>query len=91
MQTYEYRPDKFPDQPRAGPFVANLSGFLLSVLYGLPGLHLGPGQPLTWPSRPVVLPDGWNAIEVERVWVHGRPARLIARHGDERARLDDLG
>jgi hypothetical protein len=36
----------------------------------------------------VVLPAGWKAIEVDRVWVRGRPARLIARHGDERARIE---
>lgn len=88
LQTYEYRPDVFPEQPRAGPFVANLSGFLLSLVYGLPGLRLGPGDPSTWPSRPVILPQGWTAIEVDRLWVHGQPARLIARHGEERARLE---
>jgi hypothetical protein len=81
-------PDRFPEQPRAGPFVANLSGFLLGLVYRLPGLRLGAGDPSTWPSRPVVLPAGWEAIEVERLWVHGRPARLIARHGEERAQLE---
>jgi hypothetical protein len=88
LQTYEYRPDRFPEQPRAGPFVANLSGFLLGLVYGLPGLRLGPGDPSTWPSRPVVLPAGWEAIEVERLWVRGRPARLTARHGEQRAQLE---
>jgi hypothetical protein len=34
-----------------------------------------------------VLPTGWNAIEVDRVWVRGRPARLTARQGAERAEL----
>jgi hypothetical protein len=90
LQTYEYRPDKFPEQPRAGPFFANLSGFLLGLLYGLPGLHLGPGDPASWARRSVVLPSGWEAIEVERLWVRGRPARLLARHGDERSRLEFL-
>jgi hypothetical protein len=27
------------------------------------------------------MPDLWEAIEVERIWVRGRPARLLARHG----------
>jgi hypothetical protein len=88
FQTYEYRPDRFPEQPRAGPFFANLSGFLLGLLYGLPGLHLGPGSPTTWPTRPVVLPFGWEAIEVERLWAHGRPAHVLARQGDERAQVE---
>jgi hypothetical protein len=25
---------------------------------------------------------------VERLWVHDRPARLVARHGEERAQLE---
>ena len=37
MQTLEYRADVFPEQPRAGPFFANLGGFLLSLLTGFPG------------------------------------------------------
>jgi hypothetical protein len=88
LQTYEYRPDRWPEQPKAGPFFANMGGFLVGLLYGLPGLRLGTGDPATWPCRPVVLPAGWDAIEVERLWVHGQPAHLVARHGDDRARID---
>ena len=87
-QTLEYRPDRFPDQPLAGPFFANLAGFLLGCLCGLPGLRPDAGDPAGWCRRAVVLPAGWEAIMVERLWVRGRPARLIARHGDERARID---
>jgi hypothetical protein len=90
LQTYEYRPDRFPEQPRAGPFFANLSGLLVGLLYGLPGLRLGSGNPSTWPSRRVVLPAGWDAIEVERLWIRGTAARLIARHDDERAHIEML-
>jgi trehalose/maltose hydrolase-like predicted phosphorylase len=87
-QTLEYRPDRFPDQPLAGPFCANLAGFLLGCLCGLPGLRPDAGDPAGWCRRPVVLPAGWETIEVERLWVRGRPARLVARHGDERARIE---
>ena len=31
MQTLEYRKDVFPEQPPAGPFFANLGGFLLGL------------------------------------------------------------
>ena len=44
MQTLEYRQDVFPEQPRAGPFFANLGGFLLSLLTGFPG-------PSAWMGR----------------------------------------
>ena len=88
LQTLEMSPSRFPDKPRSGPFFANLGGFLSGLLYGLPAIRLGPGEPETWPSRPVVLPDGWRSIEVERAWVRGRPARIVARHGADRATLE---
>jgi hypothetical protein len=33
------------------------------------------------------MPAGWNGIEVDRVFVRQEPARLVARHGAERAEL----
>jgi hypothetical protein len=90
MNVHEYRPDKFPEQPVAGPFCANLSGFLLGCIYGYPGLVLGHGAPETWCARPVVMPAGWDGIEIERIWARGRPARLAADHDAEAARLEWL-
>jgi hypothetical protein len=90
MNTHEYREDRFPEQPVAGPFFANMGAFLTTLIYGLPGIALSDREPETWACRPVVLPRGWNAIEVERVWVRGRQMRMIAEHGAERARLDPL-
>jgi len=88
MNIHEYREDKFPEQPIAGPFVANLAGFLFGCLFGLTRLRPNAGDPSSWfESGPIVLPEGWDAIEVERIWVHGRPARLVARHGADRAEL----
>jgi trehalose/maltose hydrolase-like predicted phosphorylase len=87
MQTLEYRPDVFPDQPRAGPFFANLGGFLIGLLTGFPGLQPGPGDAQNWAKREIVLPEGWTGIEVERVWIRGRPYKLVARQGAERAQL----
>ena len=88
LQTLEQAPARDPETPRAGPFFANLGGFLMSLLYGLPGIRLGPGRPETWPNRPVVLPAGWRSIEVERAWVRMDPARIVARHGAERASIE---
>jgi hypothetical protein len=88
LQTLEMSPEKFPDKPPSGPFFANLGGFLMGLMYGLPAIRLGPGEPETWPSRPVVLPDGWRSIEVERAWIRNRPARIVAEHGAERAVIE---
>ena len=89
-QILEYRADRFPEQPRAGPFFANMGGFLTSLLFGFTGIRVGSGMPESWPERPVVLPAGWEAIEVDRLWVRGRAMRLSARHGAERAELTAL-
>jgi hypothetical protein len=85
--TTEYSPTAYPNQPRAGPFTANLGGFLTSCLYGLTGLRLSAGEPPDWFERRVVLPTGWDAIEVGRVWARRQPCALRAEHGAERARL----
>jgi len=88
-QILEYRPDRFPEQPRAGPFFANMGGFLSGLLLGFPRLEPSEGEPESWAKAPVVLPAGWQAIEIDRLWVRGRPMRLAARQG-EFARLIPL-
>jgi trehalose/maltose hydrolase-like predicted phosphorylase len=87
LQTLETRPDRAPETPRAGPFFANLGAYLSGLLYGFPALRIGPEDPATWPQRPVVLPEGWRSIEVERAWIRGRPVSIVARHGADRAEL----
>jgi trehalose/maltose hydrolase-like predicted phosphorylase len=86
LQTLEYRADRFPEQPQAGPFFANIGGFLTSLLFGFAGLEPSiEGE--DWAHRPIVLPQGWRAIEIDRLWIHGRAMKLVARHGAERAEL----
>lgn len=89
-QCLEYRLDHEDSQTPAGPFFANLGGLLLGLLYGLTGLEVDDGPPEAWARRGVVLPQGWTAIEVERLWLRGRPMRLKAEHGAERAELTAL-
>lgn len=86
-QCLEYRLDHPDSEHPAGPFFANLGGMLLGLLLGLTGLSIRGEDPAAWPGRPVVLPKGWRAIEVERVWVGGREARLVAEHGADRATI----
>jgi len=88
---HEYRADRFPDEPVAGPFYANLSGFLLACMYGLSHVRLSSGLPASWCREgPVVMPTLWEGVEVERVWAHGQRHHLLARHGDERACIQSL-
>jgi len=81
LQTLEYRADRFPEQPQAGPFFANIGGFLTGLLFGFTGLEPDAGDPKNWSKHPVVLPSGWTSIEIERLWIRGRPMRLVAGHG----------
>lgn len=87
QQTLEYRLDKVSEPVASGPFFANMGGFITGLLFGLPGLKVSWAPPETWAQRPVILPEGWEAIECDRLWVHGRPCRLVARQGAERAEL----
>jgi hypothetical protein len=88
LQTLEQSPTKYPDKPRSGPFFANLGGFLMGLMYGLPAIRIGPGEPATWPARPVILPEGWRSIQIERAWVRAKPVRVIAEHGADRAIIE---
>ena len=88
-ETSEFNRVRFPDRPRVGPLFANLGGFLTSLLFGLPRIRLGPGAPDTWLDGPLTMPSAWEGIEVDRLWVHGRPITLQAMHGSDRATLVD--
>jgi hypothetical protein len=88
-QTLEYRRDKFPEQPVAGPFFANLGGFLMGLLFGFTGIDPNSGRVEDWSRRRVNLPDGWKAIEVDRLWIKGKPMALRAVQG-ELASFTDL-
>ena len=89
-QCLEYRPDHPDSKVAAGPFFANLGGMLMGLMFGLTGLIINGGDPGSWARRPVVLPRGWTAIEIGRVWARGRPMRLVARDGADRAELTAL-
>lgn len=86
-QCLEYRPDHPDSVTAAGPFFANLAGLLLGLLMGLTGVVIDAGDPADWPRRPITLPAGWAAIEIERLWIRGRPVGLRAEHGAAHAIL----
>lgn len=89
-QCLEYRPDHPDSEVKAGPFFANLGGMLMGLMLGLTGIVVDDGDPQSWRRRPIILPKGWTAIEIGRIWVRGQPMRLVARHGADRAELTRL-
>jgi trehalose/maltose hydrolase-like predicted phosphorylase len=86
----EYSPSVFPDMTRAGPFTANLGGFLTGLLYGLTGLRPSIKAIDTWCQGPVQMPSLWEGVRVERIFARGEPMELLARQGDERPILRRL-
>jgi trehalose/maltose hydrolase-like predicted phosphorylase len=76
-----------PDLPRAAPMFANIGAYVMTLIYGYPGIRIGPGDPASWCQRPVVLPPGWRSIEIERVWARGSAWSLEARRGASAADL----
>ena len=60
-------------------------------MYGVgPGIRIGSGPPQSWCTAPVVLPAGWDCIEVDGLWARGRQWRLVAEHGAEHATLEPV-
>ncbi len=72
------------------PFVTQAGGLLTGLLLGLPGIQIGSGELEQWCQHPVAMPEGWDGIEVERVWLKNKPVHLIARHGDKKATIDKI-
>ena len=68
----EYRP--FLD----GNYLMNQASLLMAAMYGFTGLRISEGD---WRTHPVSLPEGWTRIEIQRIWVHGKPFHLIAEQG----------
>jgi hypothetical protein len=59
-----------------------MGGFLMSLLFGFTGIEPNAGKVEGWSQRPVTLPEGWQTIEVDRLWVRGKCMTLTARHGE---------
>jgi hypothetical protein len=74
--------------PAVVPFVTNAGSTVMACLFGFTGLQLDGGDPQGWRKFPITMPEGWDGIEVERIWVRGKPARLSAQHGDRLATIE---
>ena len=70
--TMEYRHNEF------GSYITNYGSLLQNTLLGFTGLRVVDGD---WRVYPASLPAGWKRIECDRIWVKGKPMKLIAEHG----------
>lgn len=70
----EYRP--YHD----GAYITNNASLLLAAMYGFTGMRIDEGD---WRKYPVSLPEGWKRIEIDRIWIKGRPWHVVAEEGKQ--------
>jgi protein-glucosylgalactosylhydroxylysine glucosidase len=68
-----------------GCFLTNCGSLLQTAMLGFTGLRVREGN---WAAYPAILPEGWSRIEIDRIWVRGRPQRLVVENG-KRAVMSD--
>lgn len=72
------------------PFLAGRGSLLSGLMMGLTRLSIWHDNVDDWLEGPIVLPEGWEEIEIARIWIKGRPARVRAVNGAEHARIEWL-
>jgi len=68
-----------------GAFVTSYGSLLHSVMLGFTGLRISEND---WRKYPVSLPQGWDRIEIDRIWIKGVPKKLVAVDGQLPSLLD---
>jgi len=69
-------------------FQTTPSGFVNACMLGLTGIQAGADDPREWGRFPIVMPEGWDGVEVERVFIRGREYAVAARNGSTRASIE---
>jgi trehalose/maltose hydrolase-like predicted phosphorylase len=69
---------EYKQLPRRGDYLTNHGSLLQTAIYGFTGLRLAEGS---WIKYKATLPAGWDKIEIDRIWVKGKPMRLVAENG----------
>jgi len=77
----EYRANDY------GSYITTFGGMLQTVLLGFTGLRVSKDD---WRRYNATLPEGWESIEVNRMYIHGHPYWLKAEHG-KKATLEKIG
>lgn len=77
-------PDNMPT-----PFLTGRGALLAGVMLGLTRINLLQDEDKRL-EGPIILPQGWDAIVLEHVYLKGRAARITARHGAAHADIEWL-
>ena len=68
----EYRPRN------DGNYLMNQASLLMAAMYGFTGLRISLGD---WRKYEATLPEGWQRIEIDRIWIRGEAYKVVAEHG----------
>lgn len=77
-------PDNMPT-----PFLTGRGALLAGIMLGLTHLNLWKDEE-EWLDGSITLPEGWDEITLQRVYLKGRPARVTARHGAAHTEIEWL-
>jgi trehalose/maltose hydrolase-like predicted phosphorylase len=71
-------------------FLSGRGSLLTGIMLGLTGLDIWQDDPKHWLTGPIALPEGWDRIILEKVFIKGKPARIIAENGKPTAEIQLL-
>jgi len=71
-------------------FLTGRGSMIAGLMMGLSRIDLWKEDLDDWFSGPIVMPEGWDGIVMEKVYLRGRPARITAMHGAPRAQVEWL-
>jgi len=71
-------------------FMTGRGSLMTGLLMGLTCLDIWQEDFDKWFGGPIVMPEGWDGIVLEKVYLKGRCARITAMHGEPKVRIDWL-
>ncbi|MFN2132337.1 MAG: hypothetical protein ACK2VD_17555 [Anaerolineae bacterium] len=82
----------YRDRPDAliTTFLTGRGSLLSGLMLGLTRMDIWQEAFEDWFAGPIVMPEGWDGIVLEKVYLMGRPARVTAMHGNARAKVEWL-
>ncbi len=71
-------------------FLTGRGSLMTGLLMGLTRMNIWKDNFEDWFEGPIVLPQGWDRLTLECVYLKGKPAKVTAVHGAERAQVEWL-
>jgi hypothetical protein len=71
-------------------FITGRGSLMTGLLMGLTRMDIWQEDMENWFTGPIVMPEGWDGIVLEKVYLKGKPARITAMNGDTKAKIEWL-